>query len=161
MSPLIKQRKQDDNAPMTLPGVATATAPTHTEEWAVPFSMDLSGNARVVNNQLVSGEDTVVGVTKVEQRFTYSVPITASAAIKAAPGFLHALIFSQNDAAPTAGTIDVYDNASAASGNKIFSWTLTTTVFMPFSVILDVTFSAGLYVSITTTNDVNVSASYR
>ena len=68
MPPLIKQRKQDDNAPMTLPGVATATAPTHTEEWAVPFSMDLSGNVRVVNNQLVSGEDTVVGVTQLEQR---------------------------------------------------------------------------------------------
>ncbi len=108
----------------------------------------------------LAGEDVINDVTKVEQRYAYSVPIVASAAIKSAPGFLHALIFSCNDAAPTAGTIDVYDNTSA-TGNKIFSWTLTTTAFVPFSVVMDVAFSVGLYVAITTTADVNVSASYR
>lgn len=108
----------------------------------------------------LAGEDVINDVVKVEQRYTYSVPVVASAAIKSAPGFLHALIFSCNDAAPTAGTIDVYDN-TAASGDKIFSWTLTTTAFVPFSVIMDVSFSTGLYVAITTTADVNVSASYR
>ena len=107
-----------------------------------------------------AGDDVTIDVKKTEQRFAYSVPIVASAAIKSGPGFLHALIFSCNDAAPTAGTIDVYDN-TAASGNKIFSWTLGTTAFMPFSVIFDVSFSVGLYVAITTTADVNVSASYR
>lgn len=67
-----------------------------------------------------AGDDVTIDVKKTEQRFAYSVPIVASAAIKSGPGFLHALIFSCNDAAPTAGTIDVYDN-TAASGNKIFS----------------------------------------
>jgi hypothetical protein len=110
--------------------------------------------------ETLAGEDVVNDVQKVEQRYAYSVPIVASAAIKSGPGFLHALIISQNDAAPTAGTIDVYDS-TAASGNKIFSWTLTTAVFMPFSLILDVSFTVGLYVAITTTADVNVSASYR
>ena len=108
----------------------------------------------------LAGEDVVNDVMKVEQRYAYSVPIVASAAIKSAPGFLHALIFSCNDAAPTAGTIDVYDS-TAASGNKIFTWTLTTTPFIPFSLIFDVSFAVGLYVAITTTADVNVSASYR
>lgn len=106
------------------------------------------------------GEDGANDVQKVEQRFAYSVPQVASGVVKSAPGFLHALQFSPNDAAPTAGTIDVYDGTSA-SGNKIFSWTLTTAVFTPFSVIFDVAFSVGLYINITTTADVNVSASYR
>lgn len=106
------------------------------------------------------GGDTALGVQKVEQRFAYSVPQVASGVVKSAPGFLHALIFSCNDAAPTAGTIDVYDGVSAA-GNKIFSWTLGTTAFMPFTLIFDVAFSVGLYIAITTTADVNVSASYR
>jgi hypothetical protein len=73
---------------------------------------------------------------------------------------LHGLTFSCNDAAPTAGTIDVYDGVSA-SGNKIFSWTLGTTAFIPFTLFFDVAFSVGLYIAITTTADVNVSASYR
>lgn len=121
--------------------------------------LDANGNKYVVLGTSVA-EDPLVDVLKTEQRFTYSVPITASAAIKSAPGFLHTLIISCNDAAPTAGTIDVYDNTSAA-GNKIFSWTLTTTAFTPISLLFDVTFSLGLYVNITTTADVNVSASYR
>ena len=108
----------------------------------------------------LAGEDVTADVTKVEQRFAYSVPITASAAIKSAPGFLHTLIISCNDAAPTAGTIDVYDNTSA-TGNKMFSWTLPATAFTPISILFDVAFSVGLYVAITTTADVNVSASYR
>ena len=108
----------------------------------------------------LAGEDIVNDVQKVEQRFAYSVPIVASAAIKSAPGFLHQLIFSCNDAAPTAGTIDVYDNTSA-TGNKIFSWAVTTTPFVPFSLTFDVSFAVGLYVAFTTTADVNVSASYR
>ena len=124
-------------------------------------AMDETNNAlKVTLATALAGEDVTNDVAKVEQRFAYSVPIVASAAIKSAPGFLHALHFSCNDAAPTAGTIDVYDN-TAASGNKIFSWTLTTTPFMPFSLPFNVSFAIGLYVEITTTADVNVSASYR
>lgn len=41
----------------------------------------------------LAGEDVINDVVKVEQRYTYSVPVVASAAIKSAPGFLHALIF--------------------------------------------------------------------
>ncbi len=106
------------------------------------------------------GADTVADVQKVEHRFVHSGLKVADALIKTGPGFLHALQFSQNDAAPTAGTIDVYDNTSA-SGTKLFSWTMTTAVFTPFSVILDVPFAIGLYFDFTTTADVNVSASYR
>lgn len=125
--------------------------------------LDANGNkcvaitAKTVAN---AGEDVTADVQKVEQRFAYSVPQVASGVIKSSAGFLHALIISCNDAAPTAGTIDVYDNTSA-TGNKIFSWTLTATAFTPVSLVFDVWFNVGLYVAITTTADVNVSASYR
>ena len=109
--------------------------------------------------EILAGEDVVNDVMKVEQRYAYSL-VAANTAVKSAPGFLHTLTFSCNDAAPTAGTIDVYDN-TAASGTKIFSWTLTTTAFTPCSVIIDTNFATGLYVAFTTTADVNVTVSYR
>lgn len=107
-----------------------------------------------------AGADWTIGTQKVEQRFAHSGLKTATATIKSGAGFLHALQFSQNDAAPTAGTIDVYDGVDT-NGTKLFSWTMTTAVFIPFSVIFDVAFATGLHVVITTTADVNVSASYR
>ena len=109
--------------------------------------------------ETLAGEDVVNDVMKVEQRYAYSL-VAANAAVKSAPGLLHSLTFSCNDAAPTAGTIDVYDN-TVASGTKIFSWTLPATAFTPCSVIIDATFATGLYVAFTTTADVNVTVSYR
>ena len=109
--------------------------------------------------ETLAGEDVVNDVMKVEQRYAYSL-VAANAAVKSAPGVLHSLTFNCNDAVPTAGTIDVYDN-TAASGTKIFSWTLPATAFTPFSVVLDVSFAIGLYVNFTTTADVNVTVSYR
>jgi len=86
--------------------------------------------------------------------------INSDTLVKSGAGSLHTITFSCNDAAPTAGTIDVYDNTSA-SGTKIFSWTLTTAVFVPVSIVLDVAISNGIYVDFTTTADVNVLLSYR
>lgn len=79
--------------------------------------------------------------------------------VRTGPGYLHTVTIAQDDAAPSAGTIDIYDGTDA-NGVKIFSWTLTTAVFIPFTVILDVNFSTGLYMDFTTTADVNVMASY-
>ena len=129
---------------------------------------DLVGGATPVAYLLVkikeflstlAGEDPANGVMKVEQRFAYSF-VQADTAVKSAGGFLHALTFSCNDAAPTAGSIIVYDN-TAESGTVIFNHTFTTTPFVPFIVIIDAAFSVGLYVGFTTTNDVNVTVSYR
>jgi Tfp pilus assembly protein PilW len=92
---------------------------------------------------------------------SYRNVMTATATqVKSGSGVLHSLTFSQNDAAPTAGTIDVYDSLDA-TGRKIFSWTLTTAVFNPSTVILDVEFGVGLYVNFTTTADVNVLVAFR
>lgn len=91
--------------------------------------------------------------------FNYSL-VAADALVKTGVGILHSLTFTCNDAAPTAGSIIVYDN-TAESGTVIYSETFTTTAFRGYTVNLDVAFSNGLYVGFTTTADVNCTVAYR
>ena len=100
-----------------------------------------------------------IDAAKVEQQFSYA-QMVADLLVKTGPGFLHTITFSQADAAPTAGTIIVYDN-TAESGTIIFTSTWTIAVFYPTTVTLDVAFTAGLYVGFATTADVSVTVSYR
>ncbi len=86
--------------------------------------------------------------------------VAADALIKTGAGIVHTLTFSCNDAAPTVGSVIVYDN-TAESGTQIFNHTFTATPFAPFSVTLDASFATGLYVGFTTTADVNVTVTYR
>lgn len=91
--------------------------------------------------------------------FEYSL-VTSDTLVKTGVGQLHSLTFSCNDAAPTAGSIIVYD--SLTEGNtQIFNHTFTTTPFAPTTVLLDVAFKTGLYIGFTTTNDVNVTVAYK
>lgn len=85
--------------------------------------------------------------------------VTADAQIKAGAGFLHSLTFAPTDAAPTAGTIIVYDSLTE-TGTVLYSETFTTTPFRGYTVTLDVAFGTGLYVGFTTTTDVGVTVSY-
>lgn len=136
-----------------------AVAPTLTEAQLQPGQLDVNGNQKQTLATLLAGEDLVNNLQRVEQRNSYSL-VAADTAVKSGAGFLHTLTFSCNDAAPTAGSIIVYDN-TAESGTQIFNHTFTTTPFAPFSVILDVSVANGIYVGFTTTNDVNVTVSYR
>lgn len=85
---------------------------------------------------------------------------TEDTLVKTGAGVLHSLTFSCNDAAPTAGSIIVYDKTTEAAP-IIYSETFTTTPFRGYTVVLDVAFSTGLYVGFTTTADVNCTVSYR
>ena len=123
----------------------------------IPVTTD--GDGKVSLNTLLAGEDLTNDVSKVEHRYSYA-GITSDTVVKSGAGFLHTVTFSCNDAAPTAGTIDIYDN-TAASGTKIFSWTLTTAAFNPVTIVLDCSFATGLYVDFTTTADVFTNISYR
>lgn len=108
---------------------------------------------------LLAGEDLTNDVIKTEQRYSYQL-VAADTLVKTGAGFLHTITFSCNDAAPTAGSVIVFDN-TAESGTQIFNHTFTTTPFDPCTVIIDASFSTGLYIGFTTTNDVNVTVSYR
>jgi hypothetical protein len=86
--------------------------------------------------------------------------VTGDTLVCTGSGLLHTITISQNDAAPTAGTIDVRDGVAAAGGTLLWSWTLTTAVFIPFTITFDIPFTTGLYLDFTTTADVNVVATY-
>lgn len=95
----------------------------------------------------------------IDTPFLYQV-CTADTQVKGSSGVLHSLTFTCNDAAPTAGSIIVYDSLTEAN-TQIFNHTFTTTPFAPTTVLLDVSFNTGLYIGFTTTADVNVTVSYR
>ncbi len=92
--------------------------------------------------------------------FMSSAVLVADGLVRTGPAILHTVTISQQDAAPTAGTIDVRDGVAAAGGTLLFQWVLTTAVFVPFTVVLDVKCTNGIYVDFTTTGDVNVVCSY-
>ena len=78
-------------------------------------------------------------------------------------GFLDSIIFSQDDAAPTAGIVSIYDNTTiyGSTATKMFSHNQTTAVFMPTSVKLNLPFTTGLEVGFTTMADVNVTLVFK
>ena len=121
--------------------------------------IDPSGNVLVSQGTTLAGEDLTNDVLKVEQRYSI-LKVTADAQVLGAPGFIHTVTFTCNDAAPTAGSIILY-NSLTETGTEIFNHTFTTTPFMPFTVTLDAYLGTGLYVGFTTTTDVNVFVSYR
>lgn len=88
------------------------------------------------------------------------IQVTGDTLVKTGAGKLHSLTFACVDAAPTAGTIIVYDKTTEASP-IIFSETFTTTPFRAYTVVLDVAFATGLYVGMTTTADVGVTVAYK
>ncbi len=98
-------------------------------------------------------------ITEPVGRYNYT-KLTADGLVKTGPGVLHTLTFTCDDAAPTAGSVIVYDNTSEA-GTQIYEETFTTTAFRGYSVHLDVAFNTGLYVGFTTTADVNCIVSYK
>lgn len=119
-----------------------------------------SGNVEVVEQFAPVAEDNTNGKYVVEHRYTPSYKITADTLVKTGAGLLHTITITCNDAAPTAGSIIIYDN-TAESGSELFNYTFTTTPFVPFSLVINASFSTGLYVGFTTINDANVFLSYR
>lgn len=107
----------------------------------------------------IAGEDLTNDVMKTEQRYSYAY-CTADTAVKSGAGFLHTVTISPTDATATAGTIILYDN-TAESGTVMFTYYIPAAALVPVTVVLDVSFSTGLYVGFTTTADVAVTLSYR
>lgn len=118
-------------------------------------------DALPVKEQYVSvAEDNDNGRFLVELRNTPSYKITADTLVLTGSGFLQSLTFTCNDAAPTAGSIIVYDN-TAESGSELHNETFTTTPFRAYNIPVNASVANGIYVGFTTTNDVNVFANYR
>lgn len=155
----------DDSAMPATPNIVPvggeyrASATTYTDGDATVDQSDANGNKKVTLATQIAGEDLTNDVIKSENRFSSS-NVTSDTAVKSGAGFLHCLTFSCNDAAPTAGSIIVYDN-TAESGTILYSETFDTTAFRGYTIFRNVSFSTGLYVGFTTTADINVAVSYR
>lgn len=148
--------------PSILPvgGEYRASPTTYTDGDAFVLQGDVSGNLFVSLGTKIAGENLTDDLLRVEPKYTASALLAADGLVKTGAGVLHTVTFLCNDAAPTAGSIIGYNN-TAESGTQLFNHTFTTTPFVPFSLLLDVDFSTGLYIGFTTTADVNVLASYR
>jgi len=99
----------------------------------------------------LAGEDIVVDVLKVEQRFNPTFISTATTTtIKTGAGFLHTVTVNGG----TAGTIIGYDN-TAASGAVLFSFDSTNALN---TYTFDVQFATGLTVITSAATKVTVSS---
>ena len=150
----------DSGNPVKVGGKYNASAPTLTDGQRGDLQLDVNGNTKTSMATKLAGEDLTNDVTKVEERFSYSPVATADVQIKSGAGFLHSITISCNDAAPTAGSLIVYDSLTE-TGTQMFNHTFTTTPFVPTTIFFDTSFSTGLYLGFTTTADVNVTVSYR
>lgn len=136
-----------------------STPPTRADGQATGLEVDSTGNAKVTQATLLAGEDLSNDLIKVEQRFSFA-NVTADTAVKSGAGFLHTVTIMPTDAVATAGTIILYNN-TAESGTIIGTIYLPAAWTVPVTLTFDLLFTTGLYVGFTTTNDVNVTVSYR
>lgn len=122
--------------------------------------IDVNGNLKTVEQYVPVYEDNTAGKAVVEHRYTPSYKITADTLVKTGAGLIHSVILTCNDAAPTAGSLIIYDN-TAESGSELLNHTFTTTPFAPICLILDESVANGIYAGFTTTGDVNAFVSFR
>jgi hypothetical protein len=140
--------------------IYNSSAPTITDGRWNALQIDVNANLKSTLATLIAGEDLTVGVLKVEERFSYKSVVTADVQVKGSAGFLHTVTISCNDAAPSAGSLIIYDSLTEA-GTQVFNHTFTTTPFVPTTIILNYIMATGIYLGFATTADVNVSCSYR
>lgn len=150
----------DSGNPLKTGGKYNAANITVTDGQRVDTQASVNGFTRTDMGTALAGEDLTYNRLKTMPVYTYS-PVTASdQQVKASAGVLHSVTISCNDAAPTAGSIIIYDN-TAESGTQVFNHTFTTTPFVPFTVVLDYDMLTGIYIGFTTTGDVNVSCAFK
>lgn len=140
--------------------VATAAAPSHDEGERVPLSVDLAGNVRTTLGTLISGEDQTNNLIKVEQRYSYAVD-DADLVVKDTAGFVHTFTCWGEDAAATAGSVELRDSATAGAGTVVYGETFAAAAYTAKTITLDAIFLTGIVIDFTTTADVFCTVTYR
>jgi hypothetical protein len=133
---------------------------TYADGDVADLEVDANGILKTREQYAPAYEDNTNSKAVVEHRYTSSGVFAADTLVKSGAGLLHTVVIACNDAAPTAGSLIIYDN-TAESGTQIFNHTFTTTPFAPFSLLFDVSVANGIYAGFTTTADVNVTITYR
>lgn len=147
---LIGAEAQD---PTALPTATTAGK-------IVRLLTDFSRRLIVTLGTKIAGENITKDRMTVEESWVSSGVLTGDTLVLNGAGQIGYAIFTCNDAAPTAGSVIIYNN-TAGSGTQVLNHTFTTTPFVPFVVPLHQAIGTGIYVDFTTTNDVNVVILYR
>lgn len=126
-----------------------------------------AGERKTAEQYDMGGQNSLLGYTNVESHWNNlptgatTAMFAADTAIKNALGFVHA-VTCFSDATATAGTIALLDNTAAGAGNKLWEFDVLAVAYnTPFTVILDVPFTLGLYADFTTTADVKCMVQYR
>lgn len=119
------------------------------------LQLESAGNLRTAEQFAPVAEDNVVGVIRVEHRFSYqNITTGATTTVKSGAGLLRGIVINTPVAS---ATITIYDNTTN-SGTKIGTITLGGTLandmetFYPY----DVLFSTGLTLVTSTTTDITV-----
>lgn len=118
-------------------------------------------NLAVSLDTALSYEDTTNSVAKVEQQFSYKPILHTDTQVKASAGFIHTITCNSSDAAATAGSIAVLDATSAGTGTNIITYNILAQNYLPWTSVLDVVTTTGIYVDFTTTGDIDCVVSYR
>lgn len=158
-------------------GLSTDTKPTGTSipvgsdfietDTKQMYRVDKSGTWVSLGNivylaNLLTCEDTSNSVCKVEQQFSYCANKSADSACgNAGTRFVHAISCAGADAAATAGDVALRDAIAAGAGTVVLDIAFAAAFQQPFTLIVDATFSTGIYLDFTTTADVNCTVSYR
>lgn len=109
---------------------------------------------------LLAGEDQTNGVMKVEQQFSYCLD-DADIVCKATPGFLHTVSCWGEDAAATAGRVQIRDATAAAGGTVVWQHEFDAAIAKPVTWQADIVMTAGIVIDWDTTADVFCTVSYR
>lgn len=110
---------------------------------------------------LIACEDQTNNVCRVEHQYTKFEAVAVDTLVKSGAGFVHTITCAGTDAAATAGDLAIRDGTAAGGGTVILRVGVAAAFFAPVTLILDVSFTTGLYLDFTTTSDVNCAASYR
>ena len=144
-----------------LAGVAFALSVATVAATVSYFGSGATDQVGFVLVNLIKGEDETNNVMRTETQMSYCANKTADAQCGASgTRFVHTLTCASNDAAATAGSVALSDATAAGSGNVLVIG--FPAAYVPAAtVIIDATFTTGIYLDFTTTADVSCTVSYR
>ena len=116
--------------------------------------------AKVTQSTLLAGEDQTNNVIRVEGQFLYAVD-DADLVVQAAPGFVHTFTCWPEDAAATAGSVELRDATAAGGGTVVYREEFAAALYPGKTITLDAIFATGIVIDFTTTADVMCTVTYR
>lgn len=125
------------------------------DDW--PFNANSSGQASI---SLLAGEDQTNGVMKVEHQYSYCLD-DADIVCKASAGFLHTVSCWGEDAAATAGRVQIRDATAAGGGTVVWQHEFDAAIAKPITWVADIVMATGIVIDWDTTADVFCTVSYR